>query len=298
MMAAMPLFVFVIENIQFFFRATFDNKRFSQLSFIYTLLIVTFQISFAVMWDVKGVVLGRYLGAVLTIIIAAFLLSRIHFFKNKVSLPDFGELKRMLKYGITMSLTNAASLMMLLNEVFIIGYLLKNTQLLADYKVASYILTISLFVTQSIALFVTPYFSKHSADKQWVYKTFKKLSLYNALGMIPLHIGLIIFAKSFLIIIFGAQYSSAAFIMQMLLIASLFQSIFRMLPGNILSVIGYEYYNLRLNIFFLITHVIIDLLAISYFGIMGAALGLIFVYASSGIILTLKIRKVTKVTLA
>lgn len=294
LMSFMPILVFLFEDIQLFLRACLKNKEFSFLSLTYSVMMVAFQIIFAIFWNVKGALLGRYIAVSISIIIAYFLLD-ISVIKIKKNLPPRSEIIQMIKFGFIMSLTNASSLLMQLNEVFIIGIILKNTLLLADYKIASYILTISLFLTQSIVLFTFPYFVKKSDNKDWIWRNFKKVSFANAIIMIPLHILLIILAKPIILIVFGEQYLNSTFIMQMLLIASLGQCLFRMFPGNILSGIGNEQYNLKLNIITLIVHAIIDIWAIKNYGIAGAALGLIVVYFVSGIILTFKLKKVCSI---
>ena len=198
----------------------------------------------------------------------------------------------MIRFGVVILLTNSVSYVMQLNETFILGAILKDEVALADYRVASYILVISTFIVQSVAVFIYPYFTKYMNDKKWVWKNFKKLTIINIAVMTPIHIALIIFSPIFIIVVFGQQYINAVPIMQMLLIASFGQTTLRMLTGNVLLAIGEEKFNLKINLVFMILHVIIDIWAVINFGIYGAAIALGFVYYLSGLIMILHLRKV------
>ncbi len=291
-MSFLPLFAFLFEDIQLFLRASFENRKYSFLSFTYSFAMVALQIGFAWLWGLKGVVSARYLAVVLCLLMGVFLLRQIPVLKNKALLPDRRQTLGMIKFGLVILVTNVTSLIMQLNETFIIGQILKSKEALAEYKVASYILTISLFITQSVVVFIYPHFVKHMDNKAWIWSHFKKVFFYNALLMIPLHIGLILITRPFILFIFGKDYSNSIPIMQMLLIASLGQSIFRGITGNILAGIGEEKFNLRINIVFVVLHVLIDIWAISRFGIAGAAIALTVVYFASGLVMTARLRKV------
>jgi O-antigen/teichoic acid export membrane protein len=295
LMSFLPLFAFLLDDIQLLLRACFENKMYSVLSFLYTALMVILQIGLAIIWRLNGIIVGRYLAVILCVIIGIIFIMNMKTIQTKAIMPDKGIIIGMIKFGFVMLAANTTSLVMQLNETFIIGQILKSEAALADYKVASYILTISLFLLQSVVIFVFPFFVKHMDDKQWIWNKFKKIFYYNALIMIPIHIMLFIFAKLFIIVIFGANYINAVPIMRVLLVASLGQALFRGLTGNILAGIGEEKYNLNINIFFAVFHVLIDIWAIKTFGLNGAAVALTVVYFSSGIVMTVHLRNVCKV---
>ncbi len=294
LLSFLPLFAFLYEDISLLLRASFENKKYSVLSFVYSALMVALQISMAIAWKLSGIVYARYIASAAGIALGFLFLRNLGLFKARAVLPDRDTLKKMIRLGLVMSGANAASLIMQLNETFIIGQVLKDENALAEYKVASYILTISLFLLQSVVIFVFPYFVRHMNDPQWIWEKFKKLLYINAAVMIPIHIVLIIFSKWVLLILFGARYVDAAGIMRTLLIASLAQALFRVLTGNILAATGEERFNLRINIVFTVIHAVIDVLAIRAFGLQGAAVALTVVYFTSGILSVLHLRKVCR----
>lgn len=285
LMSGIPIFTFLFEDLQMLFRASLRNKEFSLISFGYSFLMLVCQVGFAYLYGIKGVISGRYIAVTASIILACFLLRGLSYYREKIRIPSFAALKRMVRFGVVMMFANSTSYLMQLNEVFLIGYILASPALLADYKVASYILSISLFVTQAMMVVILPYFIKHMDDKKWVWAQFTRIFKINISVMLLIHLGLILIAKYFIIIIFGEKYLSAVPIMIMLLIASFGQAVFRSLPGNILAGIGQERYNLRINIVFLVLHLGIDYFAITYWGIYGAAVGLTIVYYASGLMM-------------
>lgn len=291
-MSFLPLFVFLFEDIQLFLRASFENRKYSLLSFTYSFAMVALQIGMAYLWGLNGVVLARYLAVILCILLGVVLFRQIKSFRVKPLMPDRKQMLGMARFGLIILIANATSLIMQLNETFIIGQILKDKDALAEYRVASYILTISLFITQSVVVFIYPHFVRHMDNKAWVWSRFKKVFVYNAILMIPLHIGLILLAKPFILIIFGQTYLNSVPIMQMLLVASLGQSLFRGITGNILAGIGEEQFNLRINLIFVILHVLIDIWAIKNYGLAGAAIALTVIYFASGLVMVAHLRKV------
>ncbi|MHB1454853.1 MAG: oligosaccharide flippase family protein [Saccharofermentanales bacterium] len=294
LMSLLPLFVFLYEDMQLLLRATFNNKKFSAVSLIYSGLMVSLQVGFAILWKIQGVILARYIAVIVGIFIALMMIKNLSVIRAKIRWPDKGTMTAMVKYGIIIVAASASSLIMQLNEMFIIGVILKDSSAIAEYKVASYILTVSFLLMQSVVVFVFPYFVRHMDDKQWIWEKFKKLFLVNAMVMIPLHLLLIITARPLTLFAFGSKYLNSVPIMQMLLIASLGQTIFRGLTANILPAIGEEKFNLKVNVIFSILHVFIDIWAIRTYGLNGAAIALSVVYYSSGIILFLRFRYVCK----
>lgn len=293
-MSFIPLLIFIMDNQQLFLRGSFQNKHYSLIAFIYTSLMVVLQISFGYLFGIMGVAAGRYLAILISIAIGYRIIKKNFDTKIEPIMPSEIEKKKIIKLGLILMLSNSTSILIQLNEVFMLGILLKDQNLLADYKVASYILVISTFFVQSIAMFIYPYFSKHSTDKIWIWRNYKKVIFYNSILILPLHLMLYIFAEPFLSIVFGNQYTSALPILRIFLIASLSQTLFRMISGNVLAAIGEEKYNLKINIFSIFIHLAVDYWAITTFGIYGAAVALAIVYFISGLLLVLHLIKVVK----
>ena len=67
--ACLPVFYFLFTDIQLLLRATFQNQRYSVYNFTYSFLLMIFQIVFAVLWGVTGVMVGRYISMGLCVLL-------------------------------------------------------------------------------------------------------------------------------------------------------------------------------------------------------------------------------------
>ena len=95
----------------------------------------------------------------------------------------------MIRFGIVMLTASATSQVMSYNETFIVGQLFKDEELLAEYRVAANILSISLFLLEALLVFILPYFIQHQ-DKKWIWENYKKLFAINGVVMTVFHLGL------------------------------------------------------------------------------------------------------------
>ena len=246
-------------------------------------------------------------------VLLGFLLIRdLPMMQVKALMPDWGQVKAMMRFSIVMLSASATSMVMSYNETFIVGQMLKNEELLAEYRVAANILSISLFLLEALLVFILPYFIQHIGDCKWIWNSYKKLFAINGVVMTLFHLGLFLFAKLYLYIFAGPEYMGAAPLVRMFLIASWIQAVFRGLSGNILAVTGEEKFNLKINIILadlptmkkafsgtgfthkkgVIVHAVIDIAAVKILGIYGAAIALIVVYLLSGLIMNLHLRNI------
>ena len=292
--SCLPILYFLFTDIQLLLRATFQNQRYSVYNFTYSFLLMIFQIVFAVLWGVTGVMIGKYLSMALCVLMGYLLIRDLPMMKVKAIKLDWHEIKTIIRFGIVMLTASATSTVMSYNETFIVGQLLKDEELLAEYRVAANILSISLFLLEALLVFILPYFIQHIKDKEWIWENYKKLFVINGTVMTLFHLGLFIFAKLYLFIFAGPEYMGAVSLVRMFLVASWIQAVFRGISGNILAVTGEEKFNLKINIVFVVVHAVIDIAAVSLLGIYGAAIALIVVYFLSGLIMNIHLRNICK----
>ena len=292
--SCLPILYFLFTDIQLLLRATFQNQRYSVYNFTYSFLLMIFQIVFAVLWGVTGVMIGKYISMGLCVIMGYLLIRDLPMMKVKAVKLSWQETKTAIRFSVVMLTASATSTVMSYNETFIVGQLLKDKELLAEYRVAANILSISLFLLEALLVFILPYFIQHIRDKKWIWENYKKLFAINGVVMTVFHLGLFIFAKLYLYIFACPEYMGAAPLVRMFLIASWIQAVFRGISGNILAVTGEEKFNLKINIVFVVVHAVIDVAAVKMLGIYGAAIALIVVYLLSGLIMNLHLRNICK----
>ena len=286
-----PLLTFIFQNIQFYLRANFENKSYSRLSIFYTLLYIGLQIALAIIVGLQGVVIARYLSYMICILVAFSLVRKNLKIKNfKLLSKEY--IKKMLLFSSTIMVGDFFSVGIATNESFLIGRIFNDANILAQYKVGSYALSICILLTSSIMVFMMPYFTKNSDDKNWIWNNFTKLYSANIVLMLIIVGVLYIYADVFIISFFGERYISAIPIMRTMLIAAFAQSGLKAIPGMILGFIGEEKYNLMNNLISFFMHIIIEYIILSVFGSKFVGIGLVFSYSYSGIMMYKKLKKV------
>jgi O-antigen/teichoic acid export membrane protein len=282
------LLAFMLETMQLFLRAQFKNNWYVISSFAYAALMCILQIGMGYIWGIEGVLIGRYIAIGISVLITYWFVHQCY--ENQTGYPDKILRHQMLRFGVICMLGNVSSLIMQSNEKKILSDTLCDAQVLANYQVSSTIINILLFVINAVIIFVSPYFSAHKDDFIWCYKMYHKIMKINYIIMIPLHLIVFLLAKYIVLILYGTQYLDSLGIMRIMIIASLCQSLFRALPGSILPLLGFEKFNLYVNLIFVVVHYILARLSIGILGANGAAIALTVVYFLSGIVYMVKMR--------
>ena len=159
-------------------------------------------------------------------------------------------------------ITNGFWALFMLNDTFLLGMLLNDPSVLADYKVASVLPgNISIFAT-AIGVFVAPYFTKNEKDKKWVTRNFKKIYLLSAFIVAGVVIIIMILAKPLISIMFGESYLNTVGLMKILLLSAFFNSGLRYTTANILAAMGEIKYNMIISGVGIIVQIILDILFI------------------------------------
>ncbi len=291
-MLFLQVLTFIFDNAQSFFRSLFKNRIYSLVGIFYASLLAVLVIFCASYYGIYGVIYARYIAVLISLVIIYIILLKMKIFKKGIIFLSQHTVKNMFKFSTVVMLSNMMSLIMPNNELFIIGYVIKDVEIIAEYKVASMALSIGLLLYSSIIMFIYPYFLKHSDDKRWIWNAYKKIIKINAVVMIPVHLCLIIFARPFILLFYGENYINAISIMRVLFIASLVQALLRGVASNVLIAIGSEMRVLKINAVFVIIHIILDFIAVSFWGINGAAISLVLIYLVSGGIMSFSIRKI------
>lgn len=284
-LALFPLFMYIFESLQMYFRATFKNKLFSLITVVYSVLMISLQITLGYFFDIIGIIYGRYLAVLISLIIASMLYFRKYRTSSITIYPDRKEIKKMILLGLSFLVAGASSTMIVYNETLVVSRFTLDRVILADYKAATLILQISYFFINSIVLFIFPYFVKNRLNILWIKRNFTKLTKYLIIFMLPLHLGLYLFMNFIILIIFGESYLTAVPFARLILVSSLIQTIFRMPLGNVLIAIGKEKANLVINLVSLIIHFALLYYLTTIYSVYGALIATMIVYFLSSIIM-------------
>ena len=267
--------------IQSFFRTEFQNERYAKFSFLQVFLTFVLSIIGVLNIGIAGVPLARA-GA----LIAAILLYGKNFFSvlvrkiSNIKLTNI-EKKSFLIMAFSLLISNVFSMIMPLNESFLVNNLIADEVITANYKVANLIPSQLAFVTSSIVIYYFPIIAKESG-RAAVWK--KAVSIGKWVGALIGVISIvgIVITPIILQIVYGDQYSDARLISRMLWIAYGLNAGFRMFPMNVLPAIGCTKYNVIISGASCVVHFILDYIFIQNWGIYGVVYATGLVYLGTG----------------
>lgn len=282
-MSFIPLFSIMYNTIQSYLRSTLRNKEYSRLTVFNTVAYFAFTVSLSYMMSANGLVLGMYIAYFSTIVYGIYLIREdIKKFKF-INIKEKSVKFQFIKYSVITVLSNAMSQILYLLDSQLIGIFTQSEELLANYKVATIIPFNINFIPMSLMVFVYPYFANNKDNKQWVKD--KLLKLIKALGALNLLISLggIIFAKPIFYIIFP-KYTEAITAFRILMVGYFVTGTFRIPFGNILASLGNVKANLINAIITGSINIVLDVILISKFGSIGAAITSLSVAVISSIL--------------
>lgn len=285
LLSFVPALEIANEFQKVYFRSRLDNKSYAYSNTIGTFFLVVFSIFGAYNFGIKGIIVARYLSAIVTIIITKKYFKGPIFIKN--SKLDEKDRNILFKISFISMLNSGISELLYLVDIFVIGIIISNPDVIADYKVAIVIPTALAFIPASICIYIYPYFSMNKDNKYWVKKNLNlTLLIVGAINAI-ISISLFILAPYILTALFGEQYLSALTMFRLSALSYFFMGTFRIISGNILVTQRKLKFNFFVSTTSGILNVILNIVLIYLLGAVGAAWTTLFISCMSGVILTL-----------
>lgn len=274
-----------------FLRSQRRNKEYAWLSSTSTILYTVFTILGAYLFEAKGMILGRYVSAILFFTIAIYIY-KIPFYKHKYAGIRKNDKKDILKVSLISMLNNGLSQMLYLIDVFVIGIVLTDSVQVASYKVATQIPNALSFIPIATVTYIYPYFAAHYNDKKWCFRRYKQVLI--TFGTLNICISFILIVSAPYIVkhLFGTQYLDAIPVFRILSLSYFFSGTFRVIGGNLLVTQRKLKFNTIVAVISGIVNVVADLLFINLWGAVGAALATISVVILTSIMNTIYFIKV------
>ena len=279
LLAALPAVQFLFVSIINTVRAVKLNKNYSVLTTTHTALTFFMCVIGAYLLREKGLVLGYYVANALAVILCINVFRKN--FESKTPL-DSTDKKAMRSIAFISMCNNSLSQLLYLAGTFVLGIIMPDEAIIANYKVATVIPTALSFIPGVMVTYLYPYLAEHRDDAKWCLKTCKTVFL--GMGAINAFITvvLVIFGELVIKIFFGAQYLDTLPIFRLLVINYFFSGTFRVLAGNLLITQRKLKFNLYVGILTGSLNIVADIVFISWWGVMGAAYATILVVLISG----------------
>lgn len=284
LLCGIPVISFLLEFMLIKLRVDLKNKHFSYLTTLNTVLLFLFNIIGARWNGVRGVIILRYLAILIPVIISIVIdkkdIKRIlNANTKKIDLKS-----KFIKFSVISSANNGISQLLYLVDVFFIGIIIRDSNIVAEYKTATLIPFNLTFIPLSLMTFIYPYFIEKREDIEWIKKKYITVTLI--LGLINgiICITLFVFAPIIVEITFGSTYKGATDLVRILSVGYFISGTFRIPIGNILAMLGEIKFNFILTTSMGLLNIIIDPLLILKFGSMGAAVNCLIIYVISSLI--------------
>lgn len=259
-------------------RSQLSNKRYMYFSIFSATLSVFSRILGSALYGVKGTIFFKVLGEILACTVIGYFVYKTYFLNKHSHKINIDKKKELLIFAINNMTANGIWILFMLTDVFLIGRLLNNPDVLADYRVAYVMPSNMAIISAAIATFITPYFVKNEKNNQWIKKNYIRVMGVNVLLIGGLAAIMFVFAPQLITLLYGESYLNIVPIMRILLIAHLINSGVKSITSSLLAAMGYAKNNMLISLFAFILQVILASIVLPKFGIMGLAINNVFVY--------------------
>lgn len=284
LMLGFPVINTIFSIIQIKLRIELKNQEMAKTSNLYTLFNIIGMICGGYINGIIGVIIGKYIGSILGILISISNIKKIFFLWRKIGVISREERKKINKFSMIAMLNNGISELLYIADIFLIGVIIAEKNILASYKTATLIPMALNFIPLSVMVYAYPYFAKNSKNIKWLRDKYKELLKYSILINFSITILLILFSKLIIKMVFGENYMDSLEAFIILSIGYFFAATFRIPAGSILNAIGKIKFNFYNGILSGLLNIILDILLIKKYGSIGAAYATLSIFIFSGLI--------------
>lgn len=262
------LLLFVMVEV--YARLLHINLLFAQMEILSSLCLLIFNVSLCYLFGGPGYIVS--------VISVPFFVGLYYFFKlnlhHKIkppTLPKF-KTKELIKYGLYVSIGNVLAQLLFAVDILIIGNLLKEAELVAQYK-ASSIIPFNLLIL-SRAILATDFVKLSRASKD--NKNYLKSYYWNYFKIFcAISLGVLLFFYFFseeVLLLFGKEYQDEPQLMFIFTCGIVGGMLFRVPLGNLLSAIGWPKTNAVISVIVLFLNTLGSYWMVQKYGLTGAAI--------------------------
>ena len=282
MMLFFPIIALVIEMIQIYLRINLKNKEMAKISNLNTFFNLIGMLLGSYVYGVIGLVVGKYIGNLISIFNCLKYL-KIIYLNNVLKISQELE-KEIIKFSIVAVFNNGISQLLYIIDIFLLGIIIPDKNIIASYKTATLIPFALNFIPLSIMTYLYPYIAKNIENKIILRKYLKQLLIYLGGINLIISIGLILFSHLIITIIFGKNYLDSKNVFIILSIGYFIAGTFRIPFGNMLAAMEKLKYNFYITLFSGGLNIMLDIIFIKKYGSIGAAIATVSIFIFSSIL--------------
>jgi O-antigen/teichoic acid export membrane protein len=274
-MAFFPVGRLYLDIFQAYLRATKQNQLLAKFAISTNLFLLITNIIGVYYAHILGLVIATYISYAIIIIFS----THIYHLPNPLRIITIPiKYREFVGYSIYATVGNAFSQLVFILDILLLGYIIKDPVIIALYKVATIIPFALNFIPGVICSFFYPYFAEHSDNYVYIKMLKQKIQYGMLCFSIITSLILIIIAKPLIILIFGDAYVGSVVPFRILCFGFWIVASFRIVNGSILASLGHAKFAMWFNIVIVIINVFITYWLIVYYGVIGAAIGVVLVY--------------------
>lgn len=267
-----------------YLRAQKRNRDFANLNTLNTIAVFGCTSIGALILREKGMIWGYYAAFILTVLVAVF-----HYRINllpKVGLPSREDRHSLRSIAIVSMCNSSLSQLLYHIDIFALGYVFPQEEIIAGYRVATLIPSALPFIPHALITYVYPFFAEKRNDGAWCMRQYKRILL--GMGGVNLAISavLIVFAKPIIALLFGKNYLDILPIFRLLSLNYFIAGTFRTISGNLLVTQRKLKYNFVVALISGSLNIAADFLFLHWWGPIGAAIATIMVVLLTSVLNT------------
>mgnify|MGYP002624226141 FL=1 len=257
----------VLTNIHItYLQAT---KQFKKLAFsqsglkLLTIIIIVF---LTYTYGISGYICG---------LIFSFYITVAYFFKQS-NIKILDKFKTFpigfLKLAVTSMCANVVGVITNYVDVLMLNYYVMDTALLGLYAIATIFLMIGRQFVGVVQSFLTPFFSNHSNDGEWVQRNAYRYQLQIIIIISAISLGIYLLMYTIINFYFGDEYLLIIDMMPYLLLQLVFYSSYAVI-GSVLLAINHNKYNVYTSILHLLIKITVLYFLLKTYGFIGLLFG-------------------------
>lgn len=279
-----PIVQFLFSYITMKMRVLEKNKEYAFVTNIQSIAYFVAACLGGYLFSIQGTAIGRYVGNFIPVLIGFHLIKKE--FADVKSSTLTCDCKEEIKYSFWVLLNNASSSVFNYFGVLIIGIVVSDAEVLADYRVATQIPTALIAIPMAIATFVYPKFVRNQNNPKWIIRNYHLVQF--GLGSINflILIGSFVLAPWIITIMYGIDYAGAVYPFRILMGSYFVSGTFRTLTGHVLSMLHQVKASFFLGVISCAINIVADFIMVKMYGSVGAAYATLIVVIVESVIST------------
>lgn len=221
-------------------------------------------------WGLAGLV-GAYVGSlVVTVVVGGGLLAwKVDWVRSTGT--DYGSIRPVLSYSLPLALVGAIHATVGQVDFFVIGYFLPSADV-GVYRIGFLLASNLLIVLASVKPIFKPMIAERAGDRDALRAHYRLATRWVAMLVLPIAITLALAARTYLTLLFTAEFAAADAVVTLLVLGYLVNAGFGP-EGTMLEGLGHTRFQLLNTVVLVGTNAVLDVLLVPRLGIVGAAVG-------------------------